>query len=111
MMELSEAIQREIEAGRKINAIKLLRQESGMDLSEAKDIVDTYYDRSGYAEVPEPIVRHRHGAGSEHADTDAWQGSQRNDRVIATKSSSPVGGLIKFAIIAGIAYVLLKEFS
>ena len=38
--ELSPDVMRAIEAGRKIDAIKLLRAERGIDLKEAKDIID-----------------------------------------------------------------------
>jgi hypothetical protein len=38
--ELSPDIMRAIEAGRKIEAIKLLRAERGIDLKEAKTIID-----------------------------------------------------------------------
>ena len=40
--ELSENVLAAIKSNRKIDAIKLLREEQGLDLKEAKDIVDTY---------------------------------------------------------------------
>lgn len=109
-MELSDAVKGEIEAGRKVSAIKLLREETGMGLKEAKDIMDAYYSESGYGEISGPGLNHRHPVGSDHADTDAWRGSQRNDRIIATRPSSTARGFIKFVIVAALAYFLLKIF-
>ena len=42
---LSEAVVACIESGRKIEAIKLLREESGVGLAEAKQAVDAYVRR------------------------------------------------------------------
>jgi hypothetical protein len=41
-LELSAQVRNAIHAGRKIDAIKLLRKERGLGLKEAKDIVDAY---------------------------------------------------------------------
>ena len=40
--ELPEDVIAEIQANRKVNAIKLLRKHRGVDLKEAKEIVDSY---------------------------------------------------------------------
>ena len=40
--ELSETVLAAIGANRKIDAIKLLRQEQNLDLKKAKDLVDAY---------------------------------------------------------------------
>ena len=54
--ELSPAVMSAIVSGKKIQAIKLLRQESGLDLREAKAIVDALSvqqgDQSGTPPVP-----------------------------------------------------------
>jgi len=42
-MDLSKAIINEIEAGRTVTAIKLLREERSISLIEAKDIIDKYH--------------------------------------------------------------------
>ena len=39
-LELSAQVEQAIAAGRKIEAIKLLREEAGLDLKEAKELVD-----------------------------------------------------------------------
>jgi ribosomal protein L7/L12 len=39
---LSDAVRGHLDAGRKIEAIKLLREETGVGLREAKDAVDNY---------------------------------------------------------------------
>ena len=44
-----------IKAGRKIEAIKLLREATGLGLKEAKDLVDCY-DAQGYADFPDRPV-------------------------------------------------------
>jgi hypothetical protein len=44
--ELSEAVLTAIGANRKIDAIKLLRQEQNIGLKEAKDIVDAYISKN-----------------------------------------------------------------
>ena len=40
--KLSDAVRTHIEAGRKIEAIKALREETGLGLREAKDAVEAY---------------------------------------------------------------------
>ena len=39
-IEVSEAVIAAVDKGRKIEAIKLLREETGLGLAEAKDVVD-----------------------------------------------------------------------
>jgi hypothetical protein len=39
-LEISDEVIAAVDAGRKIEAIKILRAESGLDLAEAKDLVD-----------------------------------------------------------------------
>jgi len=46
-LELSAQVLNAIHAGRKIDAIKLLRKERGLGLKEAKDIVDAYGSSGG----------------------------------------------------------------
>ncbi len=43
--DLSAAVISAIQSGRKIEAIKILREESGMGLKEAKDAVEAYQRR------------------------------------------------------------------
>ncbi len=45
-MELPAEVVAEIEANRKVNAIKLLRKRRGIGLTEAKSIVDGYIERN-----------------------------------------------------------------
>ena len=40
-LEISDQVIAAIDAGRKIEAIKVLREESGLGLKEAKDVVDS----------------------------------------------------------------------
>ncbi|NOR36799.1 MAG: hypothetical protein GQ577_08635 [Woeseiaceae bacterium] len=40
-LEISDQVIAAIDAGRKIEAIKILREESGLGLKEAKDVVDS----------------------------------------------------------------------
>lgn len=51
----SDAVLQAIEAGRKIEAIRLLREQTGLGLKEAKDEVDRLVRerRSDYAPMPE----------------------------------------------------------
>ena len=44
--ELSEAVLTAISANRKIDAIKIFRQEQNIGLKEAKDIVDAYISKN-----------------------------------------------------------------
>ena len=39
-VEVSDAVIAAVDAGNKIEAIKILREETGVDLAEAKDVVD-----------------------------------------------------------------------
>ncbi len=43
-VELPDDVVAELEANRKVNAIKLLRARNGIGLKEAKEIVDAYVD-------------------------------------------------------------------
>ena len=56
--ELSENVLAAIKGNRKIDAIKLLREEQGLDLKEAKDIVDTYI-----ANHPHPATNQSRSGG------------------------------------------------
>jgi len=51
--ELPEDVIAEIEAGRKVTAVKLLRAHRGIGLKEAKELVD------GYTAANPPATRHR----------------------------------------------------
>lgn len=109
-MELSEAVKRDIERGRKVSAIKRLRRETGMGLKQSKDIIDAYGRGPSYQGDSEAAPSHRHGEGVEHADTDAQLRSMRNNRVVKMGPASVGGGLIRFVIVAGVVYFLLKNF-
>lgn len=53
--ELSPEVVKALHAGRKIEAIKILRAQRGLDLAEAKEQVDLYI-----AEHPQPLARRQH---------------------------------------------------
>lgn len=44
-VELPDDVIAELKANRKVNAIKLLRTHQGIDLKEAKDLVDVYVEQ------------------------------------------------------------------
>ena len=62
--ELSPEIYQALAAGRKIEAIKLIREETGLGLAEAKDIADVL---SGHGAAdhtsPPPALKEEGGAG------------------------------------------------
>jgi hypothetical protein len=58
-LELSAQVLNAIHAGRKIDAIKLLRKERGLGLKEAKDIVDAYTMAN-----PQLVVQRRSSGGT-----------------------------------------------
>lgn len=51
-MELPTEVIAEIEANRKVNAIKLLRRYQGIGLTEAKAVVDTYIENNPSSLAP-----------------------------------------------------------
>jgi ribosomal protein L7/L12 len=53
--EPGEDVKRALHAGRKLEAIKMLRVQRGLDLAEAKRQIDTYV-----AQHPELIRKHKH---------------------------------------------------
>ncbi len=58
-LELPAQVRNAIHAGRKIDAIKLLRKERGLGLKEAKDIVDAYTMAN-----PQLVVQRRSSGGT-----------------------------------------------
>lgn len=52
--ELPEGVVAELEAGRKVSAIKKLRSERGIGLKEAKDLVDGYIKKNPTSSSLEP---------------------------------------------------------
>ncbi len=61
--ELSPEIYQALAAGRKIEAIKLIREETGLGLAEAKDIADVLAGRGGASTTPPPEMKEEGGAG------------------------------------------------
>jgi ribosomal protein L7/L12 len=51
-IELPEDVVAEIEANRKVTAIKLLRKHMGIGLKEAKELVDAYIEKNPPASTP-----------------------------------------------------------
>ena len=51
-IELPEDVIAEIKAQRKVSAIKLLREHMGVDLKEAKELVDAYMDNNPLTTTP-----------------------------------------------------------
>jgi ribosomal protein L7/L12 len=51
-IELPEDVVAEIEANRKVTAIKLLRKHMGIGLKEAKELVDAYIEQNPPASTP-----------------------------------------------------------
>jgi len=81
-MELSPEVIAEINADRKISAIKLLREQQGIGLKEAKEIVDAYTERR------QPRARSR-----------------------ASRSDGGMGRLLLVAVVAAIVYGLYRYFG
>ena len=52
-IELPEEVVAEIEANRKVTAIKLLRKRMGIGLKEAKELVDAYIEQNPPASAPQ----------------------------------------------------------
>ena len=64
-IEISDDVVSAVDAGRKIEAIKLLREESGLDLAEAKDVVDHLVgERTGVIDSGPAPMQEVGGAGS-----------------------------------------------
>ncbi len=61
--ELSPEIYQALAAGRKIEAIKLIREETGLGLAEAKEIADVLAGRGGASTTPHPEMKEEGGAG------------------------------------------------
>jgi ribosomal protein L7/L12 len=81
-VELPADVIAELEANRKITAIKLLRADRGMDLKKAKELVDAYIAQ--------------HPASSTHP---------------VPKSDSGIGRIVILAIGVGVIYGIYKYFS
>jgi hypothetical protein len=81
-IELSADVIAEIETNRKVTAIKLLREQQGIGLKEAKEIVDAYQD--------------------EHPRDTTHQSRQ---------SQSGIGRLLLVALMIGLAYGLFRYVS
>ena len=61
--ELSAEIYQALAAGRKIEAIKLIREETGLGLAEAKEIADAISGRGAADYTPPPALKEEGGAG------------------------------------------------
>ena len=60
--ELSPEVYQLLAAGRKIEAIKLIREETGLGLAEAKELADALSGHSA-AQAPPPVMKEEGGAG------------------------------------------------
>ena len=63
-LEISDQVIAAIDAGRKIEAIKILREETGLGLKEAKDVVDSLARARGGDSAGAPGMVEEGGAGS-----------------------------------------------
>ncbi len=61
--QLSPEIYQLIAQGRKIAAIKLIREETGLGLAEAKEIADVLSGHAATDPVPPPAMKEEGGAG------------------------------------------------
>ena len=61
--ELSPEIYQLLAQGRKIAAIKLIREETGLGLAEAKEIADALSGHSATDTSPPPAMKEEGGAG------------------------------------------------
>lgn len=61
--ELSPEIYQLLARGRKIAAIKLIREETGLGLAEAKEIADALSGHSATDTLPPPAMKEEGGAG------------------------------------------------
>ncbi|MFQ6005104.1 MAG: ribosomal protein L7/L12 [Woeseia sp.] len=61
--ELSPEIYQLLASDRKIEAIKLIREETGLGLREAKDLADALSGNHDPGQVPPPEMREEGGAG------------------------------------------------
>ena len=61
--ELSPEIYQLLALGRKIEAIKLIREETGLGLAEAKEIADALSGHSATDTPPPPAMKEEGGAG------------------------------------------------
>lgn len=80
--ELPAEVKNAVHANRKIEAIKLLREQRNMDLKEAKDIVDAY------------IGENRHLIGDHRSGRE-----------------SGIGRVLILVIVGGIIYAAYRAFS
>jgi hypothetical protein len=80
--ELSPDVMQAIEAGRKIDAIKLLRAERGIDLKEAKDVID------------QAVATYR----------------EANPEYEERSSSGGLSSIIGFVVLAAILYYVFTKF-
>jgi hypothetical protein len=61
--ELSPEIYQQLASGHKIEAIKLIRAETGLGLREAKELADALSGNHAESNVPLPAMRDEGGAG------------------------------------------------
>ncbi len=61
--ELSPEIYQLLASGRKIAAIKLIREETGLGLAEAKELADALSGHSATDTSPPPAMKEEGGAG------------------------------------------------
>jgi hypothetical protein len=81
-MDLPTEVKNAVHANRKIDAIKLLREQKNLDLKEAKDIVDSY------------VLENRHLIGD-----------QRSGR------ESGIGRMLVIIVLGGIIYAVYRALS
>ncbi len=81
-MGLPEDVKNAVHANRKIEAIKLLREQRNLDLKQAKEIVDAYIDEN------------RHLIGDQRSGRD-----------------SGIGRILIIIILGGIIYAAYRAFS
>ncbi len=62
-MELSPQVYQLLATGRKIDAIKLIREETGLGLAEAKEIADVLSGHGAAGTSPPPAMKEEGGAG------------------------------------------------
>jgi hypothetical protein len=61
--QLSPEIYQLLAAGRKVEAIKLIREETGLGLAEARELVDALSGYEGPVDTPPPMMTEEGGAG------------------------------------------------
>ena len=63
-IEVSDAVIAAVDAGKKIEAVKILREETGLGLAEAKDVIDALVRaRRDESPVEQPRLVEEGGAG------------------------------------------------